>query len=85
MGTLHIRQAFVSTHKKKLILGTHVSKIKLQFFSHSVNLKYLQEDGTVTMEEATGRNSRIGAYSYIGDDGKTYTVKYEVKISFIPS
>ena len=74
---------------KKFILGTHVSKMKLQFFSdffsHSVNLKYLQEDGTVTMEEATGRNSRIGAYSYIGDDGKTYTVKYEVKISFIPS
>ena len=48
-------------------------------------MKYLQEDGTVTMEEATGRNSRIGAYSYIGDDGKTYTVKYEVKINFILS
>ena len=30
------------------------------------------------MEEATGKNSRIGAYSYIGDDGKVYTVKYEV-------
>ena len=76
-------------HIKKLILGTHVSKIELQFFliffPHSVNLKYLKEDGTVTMEEATGRNSRIGAYSYIGDDGKTYTVKYEVKIDFILS
>ena len=35
------------------------------------------------MEEATDKNSRIGAYSYIGDDGKVYTVKYEVYDLFI--
>merc|ERR1711976_1137478 len=46
-------------------------------FGHAAH----QEDGTVTMEEATGRNSRIGAYSYIGDDGKTYTVKYEAGVN----
>jgi len=40
-----------------------------------------QEDGTITMEEATGKNSRIGAYSYIGDDGKVYTVKYEAGVN----
>merc|ERR1719266_614063 len=27
-------------------------------------------------EESSGNNQRIGQYSYIGDDGKTYTVKY---------
>ena len=43
-----------------------------------LSLSIFQEDGTITMEEATDKNSRIGAYSYIGDDGKVYTVKYEV-------
>jgi len=46
-------------------------------FGHAAH----QEDGTITMEEATGKNSRIGAYSYIGDDGKVYTVKYEAGVN----
>ena len=28
-----------------------------------------------------GNNSRIGEYSYVGDDGKTYTVRYEAGIN----
>merc|ERR1719295_527886 len=35
-----------------------------------------QEDGVVFREESSGNNDRIGMYSFIGDDGKTYTVKY---------
>jgi len=37
---------------------------------------FAQEDGVVFREESSGNNNRIGQYSYIGDDGKTYTVKY---------
>merc|ERR1712083_643258 len=37
---------------------------------------FAQEDGVVFREESSGNNQRIGQYSYIGDDGKTYTVKY---------
>ena len=37
---------------------------------------FAQEDGVVYREESVGDNERIGQYSYIGDDGKTYTVKY---------
>merc|ERR1711973_307305 len=29
-----------------------------------------------SLEESSGNNNRIGQYSYIGDDGKTCTVKY---------
>merc|ERR1712198_206278 len=46
-------------------------------FGHAAN----QEDGVIIMEESSGSNSRIGAYSYIGDDGKTYTVKYEAGVN----
>ena len=28
-----------------------------------------------------GNNQRIGEYSYVGDDGKTYTVRYEAGIN----
>jgi len=37
---------------------------------------YAQEDGVVFREETGAQGERIGQYSYIGDDGKTYTVKY---------
>lgn len=40
-----------------------------------------QEDGILVREESKGNNSRIGEYSYIGDDGKTYTVRYEAGIN----
>jgi len=40
-----------------------------------------QEDGVIIMEESSGGNNRIGQYSYIGDDGKTYTVKYEAGVN----
>merc|ERR1712212_739791 len=32
-------------------------------------------------EESGGNNERIGQYSYIGDDGKTYTVKYSAGVN----
>jgi len=37
---------------------------------------YAQEDGVVFREETGAAGERIGEYSYIGDDGQTYTVKY---------
>jgi len=37
---------------------------------------YAQEDGVVFREETGAEGERVGQYSYIGDDGKTYTVKY---------
>jgi hypothetical protein len=37
---------------------------------------YAQEDGVVFREETGAQGERVGQYSYIGDDGKTYTVKY---------
>lgn len=46
-------------------------------FGHAAN----QEDGTIIMEESSAGNNRIGQYSYIGDDGKTYTVKYEAGVN----
>ena len=42
---------------------------------------FAQEDGVVYREESTGNNERIGQYSYIGDDGKTYTVKYSAGVN----
>ena len=42
---------------------------------------FAQEDGVVYREESGGNNERIGQYSYIGDDGKTYTVKYSAGIN----
>merc|ERR1712226_1793378 len=33
------------------------------------------------MEEASGKNSRTGAFSYIGDDGKVYTTKWEAGVN----
>merc|ERR1711993_215841 len=42
---------------------------------------YAQEDGVVYREESGGNNERIGQYSYIGDDGKTYTVKYSAGVN----
>ena len=41
----------------------------------------LQEDGSIFMEQSSENNNRIGAYSYIGDDGKVYTVKYEAGVN----
>ncbi|XP_040569160.1 uncharacterized protein [Lepeophtheirus salmonis] len=46
-------------------------------FGHAAQL----EDGTVFREESSGKNSRIGEYSYVGDDGKVYKVKYEAGIN----
>jgi len=46
-------------------------------FGHATN----QEDGVLVMEESSAGNNRIGQYSYIGDDGKTYTVKYEAGVN----
>jgi len=37
---------------------------------------FAQEDGSVFREETSIDGERVGQYSYIGDDGKTYTVKY---------
>ena len=37
---------------------------------------FATEDGTIFKEEADINGNRIGQYSYIGDDGQTYTVKY---------
>merc|ERR1711953_1632381 len=42
---------------------------------------FAQEDGVVYREESVGNNERTGQYSYIGDDGKTYTVKYSAGIN----
>merc|ERR1711937_855155 len=42
---------------------------------------FAQEDGVVYREESVGNNERVGQYSYIGDDGKTYTVKYSAGIN----
>ena len=42
---------------------------------------YAQEDGVVYREESVGNNERVGQYSYIGDDGKTYTVKYSAGVN----
>lgn len=46
-------------------------------FGHAAD----QEDGTILMEQSDGNNNRIGQYQYIGDDGKTYTVKYEAGVN----
>ena len=40
-----------------------------------------QEDGVIVREESNGNNQRIGQYQYVGDDGKTYTVKYEAGVN----
>lgn len=37
---------------------------------------YAQEDGSVFREETSADGERVGQYSYIGDDGKTITVRY---------
>jgi hypothetical protein len=37
---------------------------------------FASEDGTIFREETQADGNRIGQYSYIGDDGQTYTVKY---------
>merc|ERR1712066_25120 len=42
---------------------------------------FAQEDGVVYREESVGNNERVGQYSYIGDDGKTYTVKYSAGVN----
>ena len=42
---------------------------------------FAQEDGVVYREESVGNNERTGQYSYIGDDGKTYTVKYSAGVN----
>ena len=42
---------------------------------------YAQEDGTISKEESTGNNERIGQYSYIDDTGKTITVKYSAGVN----
>merc|ERR1712080_34839 len=42
---------------------------------------FAQEDGTISKEESTGNNGRIGQYSYIDDTGKTITVKYSAGIN----
>merc|ERR1712227_64683 len=42
---------------------------------------FAQEDGVVYREESVGNNERIGEYSYIGDDGKTYTVRYSAGVN----
>merc|ERR1712243_96447 len=42
---------------------------------------FAQEDGTISKEESTGNNERVGQYSYIDDTGKTITVKYSAGIN----
>merc|ERR1719414_623802 len=37
---------------------------------------FATEDGTIFKEETDGEGNRIGQYSYIGDDGQVFTVKY---------
>merc|ERR1712106_392931 len=41
---------------------------------------YAQDDGSVFREESTGGNNRLGQYSYVGHDGKTYTVRYSAGV-----
>nr|ACO11783.1 Flexible cuticle protein 12 precursor [Lepeophtheirus salmonis] len=41
---------------------------------------YATENGQVFREETDKSGNRIGQYSYVGDDGKTYTVKYSAGI-----
>ena len=36
---------------------------------------FATEDGVIFREEADADGNRIGQYSYIGDDGTTYTVR----------
>merc|ERR1711994_985992 len=42
---------------------------------------YAQEDGVVFREETGAAGERIGEYSYIGDDGQTYTVNNSAPFS----
>merc|ERR1712105_212611 len=42
---------------------------------------FAQEDGTISKEESTGNNERVGQYSYIDDTGKTITVKYSAGVN----
>ena len=37
---------------------------------------FATEDGTIFKEETDGEGNRVGQYSYIGDDGQVFTVKY---------
>lgn len=37
---------------------------------------FATEDGHIFREETDNNGNRIGQYSYIGDDGQTYTVRY---------
>lgn len=37
---------------------------------------FATENGQIFREESDGSGNRVGQYSYIGDDGQTYTVKY---------
>jgi hypothetical protein len=41
---------------------------------------FATEDGHIFKEETDVNGNRIGQYSYIGDDGQTYTVKYSAGI-----
>merc|ERR1712002_619242 len=41
---------------------------------------YAQEDGTVFREESGAGGERIGQYSYVGQNGKTITVKYSAGV-----
>jgi len=42
---------------------------------------FATEDGTIFKEEADIDGNRIGQYSYIGDDGQTYTVRYSAGVN----
>ena len=46
-------------------------------FGHAAH----QEDGVIIREESKEGNNRVGAYQYVGDDGKTYTVRYEAGVN----
>ena len=48
-----------------------------QKFGHAAQ----QEDGVILREESDNNNNRVGQYQYIGDDGKTSTVKYEAGVN----
>merc|ERR1712088_939028 len=37
---------------------------------------FATEDGTIFREETDAEGNRVGQYSYIGDDGQVFTVKY---------
>merc|ERR1712106_409256 len=41
---------------------------------------YALDDGSVFREESSGGNNRLGQYSYVGDDGETYTVRYSAGV-----